>query len=1096
MIPCPPHSQAYNRAENTWGRIHGHAHINALRARLGPPAWSLVERGAVFQHNHTPAPRSRSSLVDARTRSEALTLTIFDASTLLGFVGQTGWVHCPDAKSNAFRPSAEPVLYICPATALNAQIVFNLRSFKLNVVADVSFSSDPRACSLLLARSALYRPRGDFSTPDADSYTAQLHALLTWLPDDDSAVVDHDPTAGLPVALTQYQPCLTPDGVLLMLAPHEIDVPHAPAPGSPEAAAPAPRGPVALTLPAPASDPPPAQRDAAPGAAPTWNSLVPTTDVVNDVAHLQAHPATALVFRPGHSKSNRSALRWGLYSRATTFAEFLTLHAEARAAHVAAPSALTDLRWDLAHDLVRLDRPAVRVVRAHIDTEPTSDILRDLARDPSPSAAPPSAMPQDATRTYIDETTTLRLISSYEPAPPPGHPLHPDAEAVPALNNGRQTDAFVAGCRVLRTALVEDHQYEEPPETPLPIAAPDPDTVEFPLFLGLEAAPKPGIPTPPSSVAAARRLPDFDAPHGWRAAITKEITRVEGFNAWSLVRASDVSRAIDEVGADRVSIGHLVAVLTCKLDPAGDPRAPGILNKFRIAIADKADAASGVPTFSSCVDDITNRIITVIASAVGASQTTIDVGGAYYHGTPDPVEAGGRYLFARIPPWLSALFPTQYPALGRNGRPNLLRIVGNMPGRCDGGRIWQRRFDVFLRGYGLTQLMTDRRTWVLTNGAGTLIVHDHVDDSRLTSTTDAARDAFHHSWATTFGEPLHGTPISEDFTGLRHHRLDKYTTAISCEGIILRLQRELIPYPLSATETCTWPLSKLAFERLREETQAAAPMGTPPTDEHLRAAATLIGLIGFIVGLVRADAYFAYAVLCRFITPTRLSPLAFRSLVRLGHYLVSTRHLALHLSAPAPSQHSDGSAGLDLFDTYADAANGNWDLGSGYSGFVLATARDPSLSSKSYGGGALAWRTHLVRAGDDSSGAAELRAATEAYKYTVAARFLQAELGIDVAPTRPTRFYLDANSVLDGYECERLTKATRWMAMRYAMIRWGTACRTILPTKLPSADNPSDGFTKCLTGARFVSARAFLLGYPTSDPPPAQTGNAGAATHA
>ena len=112
--------------------------------------------------------------------------------------------------------------------------------------------------------------------------------------------------------------------------------------------------------------------------------------------------------------------------------------------------------------------------------------------------------------------------------------------------------------------------------------------------------------------------------------------------------------------------------------------------------------------------------------------------------------------------------------------------------------------------------------------------------------------------------------------------------------------------------------------------------------------------------------------------------------------------------------------------------------------------------------------------------------AATAYKYTLAARLLQAELRVGVAPTRPTRFYLDATSVLDGYECERLTKATRWMAMRYAMIRWGTACKSIDPTKLSTDENPADGFTKCLTGPRFVAARAFLLlGYPTADPPPA-----------
>ncbi len=39
-----------------------------------------------------------------------------------------------------------------------------------------------------------------------------------------------------------------------------------------------------------------------------------------------------------------------------------------------------------------------------------------------------------------------------------------------------------------------------------------------------------------------------------------------------------------------------------------------------------------------------------------------------------------------------------------------------------------------------------------------------------------------------------------------------------------------------------------------------------------------------------------------------------------------------------------------------------------------------------------------------------------------------------------------------------------WLAMRYAMLRWGIACGTISPQKLLTAMNPSDGLTKYLTG--------------------------------
>ena len=109
--------------------------------------------------------------------------------------------------------------------------------------------------------------------------------------------------------------------------------------------------------------------------------------------------------------------------------------------------------------------------------------------------------------------------------------------------------------------------------------------------------------------------------------------------------------------------------------------------------------------------------------------------------------------------------------------------------------------------------------------------------------------------------------------------------------------------------------------------------------------------------------------------------------------------------------------------------------------------------------------------------------ATLAYKYLLAALLLLAELRVGVTPTGPTPFYLDAQAVLDGTTCERLAKKSRWMAMRYAMLRWGIMCGTIDPRKRPSAHNPSDGLTKCLVGTPFTHARARLLGLPLPTPP-------------
>ena len=403
-----------------------------------------------------------------------------------------------------------------------------------------------------------------------------------------------------------------------------------------------------------------------------------------------------------------------------------------------------------------------------------------------------------------------------------------------------------------------------------------------------------------------------------------------------------------------------------------------------------------------------------------------------------------------------------------------------MPGRCDAGRIWQKRFGEFLHGYGLTQLLTDRRVWIKHSPEGKLILHDHVDDTRITATSDAVRIAFHEAWAAAFGEKIKLRPLSEDFTGPRHTPIGPRTIAISCGAVVNRLERLLQAHPLLANEKCDYPIATVAFKTLSDLPQPSSP----PAPAMLEPMQKLLGTIGFIVGHVRPDGYFAYSVLCRHASTARLTHCAVRSIIRLGHYLVATRDLCLHITTPEVERHADGTTSLNLFDCYSDSSHGNGEDGSSIGGFILASRGAPEGKVDTVaGGGALAWRCCIQHEGDDSSAAAELRMATLAYKFTLAARFLLAELDVGVAASRPTPFYLDAKAVLDGTTCERLAKSSRWMAMRYAMLRWGIMCGTIAPRKRPTADNPSDGLTKCLIGSSFLVARARLLGLPLPTPP-------------
>ncbi len=81
-----------------------------------------------------------------------------------------------------------------------------------------------------------------------------------------------------------------------------------------------------------------------------------------------------------------------------------------------------------------------------------------------------------------------------------------------------------------------------------------------------------------------------------------------------------------------------------------------------------------VDFYSLCVSPGTSRISTQLALERGVLQHSIDVGGAYYKGTPKLPEDGGRLVNARVPAYLHSY--SEYPTHGPYGTPNLHLIVG------------------------------------------------------------------------------------------------------------------------------------------------------------------------------------------------------------------------------------------------------------------------------------------------------------------------------------------------------------------------------------------------------------------------------------
>ena len=102
----------------------------------------------------------------------------FDASTMVGWVGQPGWTHDYKGKASSLRSNGRACLYLHPSEECSGQLVLLLRDLKIHVVRAVKLCLDPSACSAMLAGTVYHRPRGAARVPDADLYTEKLRALL------------------------------------------------------------------------------------------------------------------------------------------------------------------------------------------------------------------------------------------------------------------------------------------------------------------------------------------------------------------------------------------------------------------------------------------------------------------------------------------------------------------------------------------------------------------------------------------------------------------------------------------------------------------------------------------------------------------------------------------------------------------------------------------------------------------------------------------------------------------------------------------------------------------------------------------------------
>jgi hypothetical protein len=113
----------------------------------------------------------------------------------------------------------------------------------------------------------------------------------------------------------------------------------------------------------------------------------------------------------------------------------------------------------------------------------------------------------------------------------------------------------------------------------------------------------------------------------------------------------------------------------------------------------------------------------------------------------------------------------------------------------------------------------------------------------------------------------------------------------------------------------------------------------------------------------------------------------------------------------------------------------------------------------------------------DSSAGSEATLACHCVKAIAGMRMLLEQL--DLKQHTPTPMAMDAKAVIDGTKMNRVTKATRWLAARKAILKQMIEDHVLRLVKAPTATHVPDLFTKPETDAeRFCLLRDGHLGTP------------------
>ena len=337
----------------------------------------------------------------------------------------------------------------------------------------------------------------------------------------------------------------------------------------------------------------------------------------------------------------------------------------------------------------------------------------------------------------------------------------------------------------------------------------------------------------------------------------------------------------------------------------------------------------------------------------------------------------------------------------------------------------------------------------------------HADDTRGLCTHKWLRDEFLAAWRIEFNEEADASETLDNFTGLSHVRVGN-RTEVTCRKITENLASVLSAYPFPPGMSYACPIGTDSPRRLDEPASEKNPLMGP---KYLDDGRRMLGTGAFITYQTYPTGSYTFGTLARYMSEERLTKYVWLEVLRFAYHLVSVGDIPLVFT-----KIGEGAR----IEAWADSSMASPGAGGRAPGGFIVRLGHPD----GRGSAPLITAAQLPRKVMTATGSAELEQAARATKAVIGIRIFFRELHQSQFVTGPTPVFTDAQAVIDGTHCRRVSREAKWTCINYALMRQAEEDGAVIATKCATEDNVADILTKPLVGPHFVRAQRLIQGLP------------------